>query len=101
MTPVLFPMLFRSEEGEILFNGTPVSEEAAKVVRDVLRTAALDLSKTQEAADVFWTLCGQVRAALNDAGQHRIDAAEAFKGSNLVPFPGRRPDHQPEPPQAA
>ena len=100
MIAPFMPMLFRSEEGEILFNGTPISEEAARVVRDVLRTAALDLSKTQEAADVFWTLCGQVRAAVNDAGPHRIDAADAFKASNLVRLPLANPTN-PQPPKSA
>ncbi len=84
MTP-----MFRAEDGSVLFRGNPISTDEAKVARDILRAAALDLSATEATANAFWNLAEELRKATSEAVE---------QSSKVIQF---RPRPTENPPQDA
>lgn len=78
--------MFRAEDGSVLFRGNPISTDEAKVARDILRAAALDLSATEAVANAFWDLAEQLRSATTEATE---------QASTIVQFRPRTTDNQP------
>lgn len=64
--------LFTARDGAVIFDGKPVPEVRAIAVRQHLVAVALDRNASDQRAQAFWRLAGQVRAALTASRDQRL-----------------------------
>jgi hypothetical protein len=67
--------LFTAQDGRVVFDGRPVPEYRAIVVRQHLVSLALHRDAPTSQADAAWAIANQLRAALSDAREQRQEAA--------------------------
>lgn len=71
MTAPFLPLAFTARNGAVLFEGRPVPDFRAIAVRHRLTSEALDQSRGERAAGVFWAFRDQLATALREARQQR------------------------------
>lgn len=64
-------MTFTAQSGQVHFEGRPIPEYRAIVVRQHLVSLALHRDAEPSKADAAWAIANQLRAALSDARDQR------------------------------
>lgn len=85
MTALFLPLLFTARSGAVFFDGQAIPPLRCIAIREKLNYGALDRSQSQRSADLHWSICQQLRAAMTEARRQREAGKHLYVITNTPP----------------